>query len=201
MWKGVTGSLGPCGGGGIAGMVVGSPAHHIVQPQGLRTMPDPPPPQGGPEYPQGVQGPYPQHQPHHYQRHHHQRPHDHRHQHHPHHYQCPPPYPTGPQPPVHEQHQRMGWQPTSAPPAYPTYHQGPPPPYQPPPLTRNRIPPATTSTPKGPPGPNPARDSHSTNTTSRCRHHTPTWRIHGQRGTSPPPPSTRRHHARPPGTR
>ena len=24
MWKGVTGSLGPCGGGGIAGMVVGS---------------------------------------------------------------------------------------------------------------------------------------------------------------------------------
>ena len=24
MWKGVTGSLGPCGGGGIAGKVVGS---------------------------------------------------------------------------------------------------------------------------------------------------------------------------------
>ena len=42
------------------------PAHHIVQPQGLRTMPDPPPPQGGREYPQGVQGAYPQHQPHHY---------------------------------------------------------------------------------------------------------------------------------------
>ena len=25
MWKGLTGSLGPCGGGGIAGMVLGSP--------------------------------------------------------------------------------------------------------------------------------------------------------------------------------
>ena len=33
------------------------PAHHIVQPQGLPTMPNPPPPQGGPENPQGVDGP------------------------------------------------------------------------------------------------------------------------------------------------
>ena len=56
--------------------------------------------------------------------------------------------------------------------------------------TRNRIrtPRATTSTPKGPPGPNPAKESHSTHTTSRCRHHTPTWRIHGRWGTPPPPP-------------
>ena len=66
-----------------------------------------------------------------------------------------------------------------------SYHQGPPPRTSDPPRTRNRIPPATTSRPKGPPGPNPARDSHSNHTTSRCRHHTPTWRIHG-RGRPPP---------------
>ena len=54
--------------------------------------------------------------------------------------------------------------------------------------TRNRIPPATTSTPKGPPGPNPNRDSHSTCTTSRCRRRTPTRWINGGWGTSPPPP-------------
>ena len=45
--------------------------HQAVRPQGLRTMPDPPAPPGGPEYPQGILGPYPQHHPHHYQRHHH----------------------------------------------------------------------------------------------------------------------------------
>ena len=121
--------------------------HQTVRPQGLRTMPDAPPPPGGPEYPQGLLGPYPQHHPHHHQRHHDQRPHHHQHhhhQHHPHHYHCPPPYPTGPPPPMHEQHQLMGWQQPGAPPPYLAYYQGPSP------RTRNCIPPATTSMPGGP---------------------------------------------------
>ena len=56
-----------------------------------------------------------------------------------------------------------------------------------PPRTRQCIPPATTSTPKWPPGPDPTRDSNWTRTTSRCRCRTPTWRIQGGRGTPPPP--------------
>ena len=44
-----------------------------------------------------------------------------------------------------------------------------------PPVPGTVFPLATTSTPKGPPGPNPTRDSHSTHTTSRCRDRTPTW--------------------------
>ena len=146
-------------------------AHQTVRPEGLHTMPDPPTPTGGPEYPQGVLGPYPQHHPHHYQRQHHQRPHHQQPHHLPHHYHCPPPYPTGPQPPCTSSASVWDGSHRALHPHTPPTTRGHPP------RTRHRIPPATTSTPKWPLGPNPTRDSYSTRTTSRCRHRTPTWRI------------------------
>ena len=98
----------------------------------------------------------------------------------------------------------MGWQPPGAPPPYPTYHQGPAPP-----RTRRRIPPATTCTPKGPPGPYllsgptqatrpgpanggapappPARRTHPRRSRSPHRHSAST--THSRRSCSP-----RRHH-------
>ena len=170
--------------------------HQAVRPQGLRTMPDPQPKPGGPEYPQGILGPYPQHHPHHYQRHHQQRPHDNRHQHHPHHYHCPAPCPTRATTPRAGATAAYGMAATGRSTSIPRL-----PPGATTPRTRNRIPSATMSTPKGPPRPNSTRDSHATRTTSRHRRRTPARRINGGQGTFPPLPGTRRHDARPPRTR
>ena len=94
-------------------------------------MPDPAPPQGGPEYPQWVLGPYQQHQTHHYQRHHGQQPHHHHHQHHPHHYHCPHPTPPDHNPPCTNNTSVWDGSQRALHPHTPPTTRGHPPPYQP----------------------------------------------------------------------
>ena len=115
--------------------------------KGLQTMPDP---QAPPEC-QGNLGAYSEHHLNDQRCHRQERPRNHhRHHHHPDHlpkhylhhghYHCPSTYPNGQQSPGHKQHERMGWQHHSpgAPPHYPAYHQGTPPP------TKNLIQPFDT---------------------------------------------------------